>query len=228
MGKDPFIYTPRGDIIVSENADPDAIINSILADEIYADLELGIGLSFRPEFIGKLMFSGFYITSDLLNKDTLWFDLDDENSRFSYFPLLNIWKRQTVLFFDHLHESKSIRRLVKNYELRINYNFERVLERCVEAHGDVWITPPLKRTLIKMRHREYHTARAVSFEVYKDGALQAGEFGVKTGKIYTSYSGFYLEPSAGSVQLLMMLRYLRDNGYIFCNLGTDDSIENNI
>jgi Leu/Phe-tRNA-protein transferase len=63
--------------------------------------------------------------------------------------------------------------------------------------------------------------------VYKNGELKAGEIGIKTGRIYTSYSGFYNESSAGSVQLLLMLRYLRDNNYIFCNFGTDNSEKNN-
>ena len=42
------------------------------------------------------------------------------------------------------------------------------------------------------------------------------------------FSGFYNESSAGSVQLAMMLNYLKDNNFVFCNFGMDDSIKNNL
>lgn len=224
---DEFNYNLNGNIIVDDNDNPDEIIDKIIGNNAYDELETGIGLTFSQKFIGDLMFSGFYITSDILNRETLWFDFDDSDEiEFEYFPLLNIWKTQTVLFFDNLHISKTINRILKNYELRINCDFTNVLNKIIENHGDIWITPPLKETLIKLNKSDYK-AKAISFEVYKNGELQAGEVGVKTGKIYTSYSGFYSESSAGSVQLALMLNYLKDNNYEFCNFGTDDSERNN-
>jgi Leu/Phe-tRNA-protein transferase len=225
---DPFSYNINGDIIISNNDKPDEIIDKILGNTKYDKLERGIGLTFDKKFISDLMFSGFYITSDILNKETLWFDLDNtDKKKLGYFPLLNIWKIQTVLFFDNLHILKSIKHIMKNFELRINYNFKNVLNNIIERHGNVWITPPLKKILMKLNKSNYK-AKAISFEVYKDGELKAGEIGIITGKIYTSYSGFYNESSAGSVQLAMMLNYLKDNNFAFCNFGTDDSIKNNL
>ena len=200
-------------------------------------------MSFSNNFIKGMMFSGFYITSYLLNCETLWFDplydsWDDplydplhNNESFdydktAYYPILNLWKKQTVLFFDDLHESKNVRRILKNYELRINYDFKTILNNIIDYHGNIWITPPFQKALIELSKQNGKT-KALSFEVYKNGELKAGEIGIKTGKIYTSYSGFYNESSAGSVQLLMMLKYLRDNDYAFCNFGTDDSEKNN-
>jgi len=225
---DSFNYNLNGDIIIAKNDNPDGIIDIITGNTKYNKLERGIGLTFNKKFICELMYSGFYITSDILNKETLWFDLENtDKKKFGYFPLLNIWKIQTVLFFDNLHITKSINRIMKNYELRINYNFKNVLNNIIKRHGGVWITPPLKKTLIKLNNSNYK-AKAVSFEVYKNGELKAGEIGIVTGKIYTSYSGFYNESSAGSVQLAMMLNYLKDNNFAFCNFGTDDSIKNNL
>ncbi|GBU27447.1 leucyl-tRNA--protein transferase [Treponema sp. R8-4-B8] len=225
---DTFNYIINGDIIITKNGNPDKIIDKIMGNTEYDELERGIGLTFSEKFIGDFMYSGFYITSDILNKKTLWFDLNDtDKKKLGYFPLLNIWKIQTVLFFDNLHISKSINRILKNYELRINYDFKNVLNNIIERHGNVWITPPLKKTLLKLNKGNYK-AKAVSFEVYKNGELKAGEIGIITGKIYTSYSGFYNESSAGSVQLAMMLNYLKDNNFAFCNFGTDDSIKNNL
>ena len=222
-----FIYTANGDIIISRKDDPDLIIDKLIENDEYDNLERGIGLSFSAKYISNLMYSGFYITSDILNKETLWFDDDDDVNNFDFFPLLNIWAVQTVLFFDDLHISKSIKRLLNKYELKINFDFNNVLDCIINYHGSRWITAPLKETLIKLNKGRYN-AKAISFEVYRDGGLKAGEIGIVTGNIYTSYSGFYHEPSAGSVQLALMLNYLKDNDFIFCNFGTDDSEKNNI
>ena len=224
---DEFNYNCNGDIIVAENDDPDKIVDRIIENSKYDKLERGIGLTFSKKFIDDFMFSGFYFTSGILNRETLW--LAEENTdvnKLGYFPLLNIWKIQTVLFFDDLHISKSINRIMDNYELRINHDFINVLNKITEYHGNVWITPPLKETLIELNKSNSGT-KSISFEVYRNGELKACEVGIKTGKIYTSYSGFHNEPSAGSVQIAMMLNYLKNNEYIFCNFGTDDSEKNN-
>ena len=39
------------------------------------------------------------------------------------------------------------------------------------------------------------------------------------GKTYISYSGYHEESSAGTVQLIKMFRYLRENEVIYCDLG---------
>jgi len=224
---DSFDFTYNGDIIINETDNPELIIDALIEDDQYENIERGIGFTFSPEFISKLMYSGFYITSDILNKDTLWFDEDDDEENFDFYPLLNIWSIQTVLFFDNLHISKSINRLLNKYEFKINHDFENVIDCITDYHGSRWITAPLKETLLELNKKNY-SAKAISFEVYRNGKLRAGEIGIVTGKIYTSYSGFYNEPSAGSVQLALMLKYLKNNNFHFCNFGTDDSEKNNI
>ncbi|GHV92799.1 hypothetical protein AGMMS50268_33020 [Spirochaetia bacterium] len=65
-----------------------------------------------------------------------------------------------------------------------------------------------------------HTGvQPVSFGLYREERLAAGEFGVVAGKVYTSYSGYYDEDSAGTVQLILTGRYLRDAGFAFWDLG---------
>jgi Leu/Phe-tRNA-protein transferase len=61
--------------------------------------------------------------------------------------------------------------------------------------------------------------RPVSFGLYRDGELAAGEFGVVAGRVYTSYSGYRDEDSAGTVQMILTGRYLRDAGFAFWDLG---------
>jgi len=223
--RDTFIHNSNGDFIVSENCDPDAIIDRLLSACKYNEFERAIGLSFSEEFISELMYAGFYITSDFFNCETLSFDFDPD--KLDYFPILSIWTIQTVLFFENMHISKSIARIAKRYELKVNHDFKTTLDKIIEHHGDIWITPPLKETLMRLNEKNYR-AKAISFEAYKNGELVAGEIGIATGRIYTSYSGFHDEPSAGSVQIALMLQYLKENKYEFCNFGTDDSEANNL
>jgi Leu/Phe-tRNA-protein transferase len=59
----------------------------------------------------------------------------------------------------------------------------------------------------------------IGFSLYRGDHLVAGEFGAVAGKVYTSYSGYYEENSAGSVQLALTGRYLRDAGFALWDLG---------
>jgi Leu/Phe-tRNA-protein transferase len=61
--------------------------------------------------------------------------------------------------------------------------------------------------------------RPFSFGLYREGELRAGEFGVIAGRVYTSYSGYHEEGSAGSVQMILTARWLADHGFAFWDLG---------
>jgi Leu/Phe-tRNA-protein transferase len=58
-----------------------------------------------------------------------------------------------------------------------------------------------------------------SFALYRDKKLVAGEFGIVCGKVYTSYSGFYEEANAGTVQIILTTQYLQKQGFSFFDLG---------
>jgi Leu/Phe-tRNA-protein transferase len=165
------------------------------------------------------MAAGFLIMSAPL------FPPDDEDGgggqedaeQFLLLPKLHLTR--SVLFWDDLRETKSARRMLKRYELRYDRDFDLVLENCVRVHGDDWLTRPLRESIRRIREIPDCPVRPVSFGVYRDGELKAGEFGVICGRVYTSYSGYRDEDSAGTVQMLLTGRYLRDRGFAFWDLG---------
>jgi hypothetical protein len=142
-----FKFTTDGDIIIDEDDDLDNVINIIIGNWKYRALETGIGRSFSPKFIGDAMFSGFYVTSHLFSHDIFLC-----STVVGFSPVLNLWKKQTVLFFNDLHESKSISRITGNYELKINSDFVHVLDNIIERHGSDWITPPFQEALKELRN----------------------------------------------------------------------------
>jgi leucyl/phenylalanyl-tRNA--protein transferase len=93
------------------------------------------------------------------------------------------------------------------------------MERCAAVHGDDWLTPPLRESIRQIRASPGLPARPAAFGLYREGRLVAGEFGVVAGQVYTSSSGYYDEASAGTVQLILTGRYLRDTGFAFWDLG---------
>jgi Leu/Phe-tRNA-protein transferase len=205
-------YTITGFIYISAEDDPDLIVDAML-DTAYSE-EFCVSLDFDPAFIARLMEAGFLVMSTAVEQE--------EEGDPSHILLPKLHLVRSALFFQNLHVKKSIQRFLGQYELRVNEDFEFILDRCVEVHGGDWLTPPLVDAIKEIRRTAgagANIARPVSFGVYRDGKLAAGEFGVIAGRVYTSYSGYYDEDNAGTVQLIKTTRWLEDNGFAFFDLG---------
>ena len=85
--------------------------------------------------------------------------------------------------------------------------------------GSGWLTERLIAIIKNIRYENLCKVYPVSFGVYKDDKLKAGEFGIICGKVYSSYSGYYEESNAGKVQMILTASYLRDNAFSFWDLG---------
>jgi Leu/Phe-tRNA-protein transferase len=200
-------YTQSGHVLISPGDDLDTLVDALL-DTGYSE-EFCIALDFDPFFIARLMAAGFLVMSAAL---------EDEDDMVILLPKLHLIR--SVLFFPELRVTKSVKPKLKHYELRVDTDFDRIMERCVEIHGRGWLTEDLTNSIRLIRSLGKRCpVRPVSFGVYRDGDLKAGEFGIRTGRVYTSYSGYYDEDSAGTVQLVLTTRYLRDQGFAFFDLG---------
>jgi len=215
-----FKVTRSGHLYISPDDDCRTIVDTMLTID-YGE-EFCIAEDFSPEFVGRLMEAGFLVMSVNLAKD------EDAEPDCILLPKLHLVR--CVLFFDNLHIKKSVRRLLSRYELRPDTDFDLIIDRCVEKHGDDWLTPPLVDCIKKIRKSHpcaeggaglLPTANAypASFALWRDGKLTAGEFGVVCGSVYTSYSGFYDEANAGTVQLILAAQYLEKQGFSFFDLG---------
>lgn len=211
-------YTLSGHLYISPEDDCRTIVNAMLKTGYKEDF--CIADDFSPEFITNLMEAGFLIMS---------MNLADPNDEPEYILLPKLHTERSALFFEDLHVKKSVRRLLSRYELRPDADFEHIIDRCVEKHGQDWLTPPLVESIKKIRRDRAGketkklapavNAYPASFALYREGKLAAGEFGVVCGKTYTSYSGFYDEDNAGTVQLILTARYLEEQGFLFFDLG---------
>jgi Leu/Phe-tRNA-protein transferase len=190
--------------------DPDSVVDALTAAS-YAE-EFCLSPSFDPAFVASLMYAGFLVMSARIPGD----------GRALLLPKLH--RERSVVDFSDLHESRSVRRVLDRYELRFDEAFDEVLDGCVAAHGDEWLTGELVSSLRSIRAAGHSAgddrrARPVSFALFRGGILAAGEFGVVAGGVYTSYSGYRTENSAGTAQLALTGRFLRDGGFAFWDLG---------
>jgi Leu/Phe-tRNA-protein transferase len=216
-------FTNSGHIFIDPEDDPQ-IIASMLDFVSYQE-EFCLALDFSPLFIARLIAAGFLVMSAIPD--------DEPGGQAVLLPEMHL--QRSVLFFDRLHESRTVKRLIPRYELKTGGLgeaedpglFDVVLERCAQVHGEGWLTPALRQSFHILywaqtaagRGYSRRNPRMAAFGLYREGRLVAGEFGTVVGGVYTSYSGYKDENSAGTVQLVLAGRRLRDFGFAFWDLG---------
>jgi len=227
-------YTISGYIYILPGDDCEATVDAML--ETNYDGDFCIAENFDPEFATRLMEAGFLVMSIGLIRNNEP-DMKENEPSMNYVMLPKLHLVRSALFFENLHIKKSIRRLLGRYELKADADFDHIIDKCVEKHGADWLTPALVDCVKKIRqnaildHFPSHPPNAsflapnagfaypASFALYRGGKLAAGEFGIVCGNVYTSYSGFYDEDNAGTVQLILTARYLEKNGFSFFDMG---------
>ncbi|MDR2942966.1 MAG: GNAT family N-acetyltransferase [Treponema sp.] len=220
-------YTLSGHIYISPPDDCRKIVDAILATDY--DKDFCVAGDFNPDFVAELMKAGFLVMSMNLSENSAEPD-------FILLPKLHLVR--SALFFENLHIKKSIRRFLSRFELRPDAEFDLIVDRCIEKHKADWLTPPLVECIKKIRSAggkndsglltPSENARPASFALYREGKLVAGEFGIVCGRVYTSYSGFYDEDNAGTVQIILATRHLHEQGFLFFDLGMPLDYKNDL
>ena len=209
MDSYPLTFSQDGLIIITPDDDCHRVVDAMLAIE-YSE-EFCVALDFDPWFVAELMEAGFLVMSLGIKSK--------KGKKWNYILLPKLHLERSVVFWENMRETKTARRLSHRYELRVDCDFDFILERCAAVHGEDWLTPPLRQCLKEIRAMPNAPVRPISFGVYREGELKAGEFGVLARGTYTSYSGYHDENSAGTVQLLLLGRYMRESGFAFWDLG---------
>jgi Leu/Phe-tRNA-protein transferase len=195
-------------LFIDDNDNPRQLMDDIVF--MGYDLEWCFTYNFKPDFIANLMREGFLIVSKKVYAA-------NGQEKVVLMPQHHILR--SVLNFNDLHINRSLKRFLPRYELKFDADFDVIIDKCVAAHSDAWLTKPLIKLIRKIRLNNYPYVKPVSFGVYRDGLLKAGEFGIISGKVYTSYSGYYSENHAGKVQMTLTSKYLQNNGFAFWDLG---------
>ena len=98
---------------------------------------------------------------------------------------------RAVLMPHSLHISRSLRKAAKRSTLciKLNHNFEQVIEACAAPRDDqegTWITEDMIEAYCELHRQGF----AQSIEVYDDEQLVGGLYGVKVGQLFFGESMF--------------------------------------
>ena len=130
-----------------------------------------------------------------------------------------------VLFPEELKISKKIRPLLKRneFEFTTNKAFKEVIYQCKkivrrEQQG-TWITDEIEKAFIKLHELGY----AHSAEVWRNGELAGGLYGIKLGKVFFGESMFSQQSNASRYAFIKYIEQLKKEGIelIDCQVYTE-------
>jgi leucyl/phenylalanyl-tRNA--protein transferase len=113
---------------------------------------------------------------------------------------------------DTFRVPKNLMRLYKKeqFELTINRAFPEVIEQCaLLRQGDTWISEEIIDVYTEM----HKLGLAHSFEVWLDGALVGGLYGVAIGKAFFGESMFQKVTDTSKIALVFLVEFLKEQNF---------------
>jgi leucyl/phenylalanyl-tRNA---protein transferase len=124
-----------------------------------------------------------------------------------------------ILELDDFHVSRSFRRRLnrRDYEVRCDTAFGQVVEACSQprhSRDGTWITAPLQRAYLAL----HALGHAHSVEIWREGRLIGGVFGVAVQGLFAAESMFHRETDASKLALYHLVEHLRSGGFALLDI----------
>ena len=119
-----------------------------------------------------------------------------------------------VLFTEKLRVSPRLRRSLRgrDFSFTVDSCFERVIRLCSEVprpgQDGTWIVPDMIQAYVRL----HELGHAHSVEVWEDGELAGGLYGVKLGRVFFGESMFHLRPFASKAAVVFLAEQLGAQG----------------
>lgn len=121
-----------------------------------------------------------------------------------------------IIELDGLHISRRLARRLKRQEFRFTFDraFADVVEGCAaprpgDCESDVWLTLSMQNAYLTL----HELGHAHSIEVWQDGRLVGGAFGVTVGGLFAGESMFHRVTDASKAALAVLFEHFRSCGY---------------
>lgn len=128
-----------------------------------------------------------------------------------------------VLLPEEFHRSRSLKRSARGAALHLEWNrdFAGVLAGCAAprmGQDGTWLTPAMRRAYLALHAEGF----AHSLEVYRDGELAGGVYGVRLGGVFFGESMFSRVRDASKLALMHLAGWAPDAGValIDCQMPT--------
>jgi leucyl/phenylalanyl-tRNA--protein transferase len=119
-------------------------------------------------------------------------------------------RRRAIIPLDEFHLSKSLRKTLKSnmFEVTRDTAFREIVRLCAERE-DTWINAEIEASYIRL----HEAGRAHSIEVWHEGKLAGGLYGVRLGAAFFGESMVSLERDASKVALAWLVARLIVGGF---------------
>lgn len=119
-------------------------------------------------------------------------------------------RRRGIIPLDGLHVSRRLARsfLGEAFEIRVDHDFVAVVDACA-ARPETWINAPIRRLYGEL-HRMGH---AHSVEIWQEGALAGGLYGVVLGGAFFGESMFSRRRDTSKLALIALVARLNAGGF---------------
>ena len=139
-------------------------------------------------------------------------------------PILWWWLAPRLMVRpENVHISHSVRNFInqKKYKVTFDREFKAVMQRCgnVPRPGQqgTWIMPEMIDAYSTLHEMGY----AHSVEVWQEGNLVGGLYGIALGKIFFGESMFSEKPNASKVGFVLLAQYLASHGFQWIDCQQD-------
>ncbi len=125
-----------------------------------------------------------------------------------------------VIFADRVRIQRSLAKQLRNrvdWTTTLDACFERVVALCRAGREPRWLTDRLVASL----RRLHEAGHAHSVEVWEDGELVGGTFGVRIGGVFSADSQFTLRSGAAKVAVACLVRRVAQSGGVAVDVQHD-------
>jgi leucyl/phenylalanyl-tRNA--protein transferase len=126
---------------------------------------------------------------------------------------------RAIFEYECVRISRRLQRTIRSGKFRVtcNRDFAGVIHGCGTA-GDrsegTWLTPSMVAAYTEL----HHLGHAHSVEVWHEGQLAGGTYGVAIGGLFAAESMFYRVRDASKVAVVYLLAHLKTRGYQLCDI----------
>ena len=139
-------------------------------------------------------------------------------------PILWWWTSPRLMLKpESVHISHSVRNALNKNRFQVSFdkNFSEVMQRCGNAQrpgqDGTWILPQM----IEAYSNLFDAGYAHSVEVYEEGVLVGGLYGIALGKIFFGESMFAETSNASKVGFIHLCRHLHEKGFEWIDCQQD-------
>jgi leucyl/phenylalanyl-tRNA--protein transferase len=120
--------------------------------------------------------------------------------------------RAIIPLDERFHIPHGLRRTLKKnlFTVTFDQDFPAVIRACADREDGTWISPQIIRSYCRL-HKLGH---AHSVEVWRDGELAGGLYGVHLGAAFFGESMFHRVTDASKVALVALVDRLRQRGFV--------------